>query len=51
VSILLGLTIREGGVVVFDMQKATNNPNAVTCTIPDPVSEFTVRVINTPPSH
>jgi hypothetical protein len=49
VSILLGLTIREGGV--FDMQKATNNPNAVTCTIPDPVSEFTVRVINTPPSH
>jgi hypothetical protein len=51
VSILLGLTIREGGEVVFDMQKATNNPNTVICTVPDPVSEFTVRVINTPPQH
>jgi hypothetical protein len=37
--------------VVFDMQKATNNPNTVICTVPDPVSEITVRVINTPPGH
>jgi hypothetical protein len=51
VSILFGLTIRENGEVIFDFQKATDNPNVVTCTIPAPPGlEFTVRVINTPPS-
>jgi hypothetical protein len=50
VSILFGVTIREDGEVVFDMQKATNNPNVVECTVPaEPGTEITVRVINTPP--
>jgi hypothetical protein len=51
VSILFGLTIRVDGEIVFDFQKATDNPNVVVCDIPsgEPGLEFTVRVINTPP--
>jgi hypothetical protein len=50
VSILFGLTIRMDGEVVFDFQKATNNPNVVVCDVPaEPGVEITVRVINTPP--
>jgi hypothetical protein len=50
VSILFGLTVREHGEVVFDFQKATNNPNVVVCHIPaEPGTEITLRVINTPP--
>jgi hypothetical protein len=50
VSILFGLTVRENGHVVFDFQKATNNPNVVVCYIPaEPGIEITLRVINTPP--
>jgi hypothetical protein len=50
VSILFGLTIRENGEIVFDFQKATDNPKVVVCDVePEPGFEFTVRVINTPP--
>jgi hypothetical protein len=50
VDILFGIKIREDGEVVFDFQKATNNPNVVTCTAPaEPGTEITARVIITPP--
>ena len=51
VSILLGLTETQNGVVVSDFQKATNNPNSTVCDEPTgvPGDIVTVRVINTPP--
>jgi hypothetical protein len=50
VWILFGLTIRENGEIVFDFQKATDNPKVVVCDVePEPGFEFTGRVINTPP--
>jgi hypothetical protein len=51
VSILLGLTETQNGVVVSDFQKATNNPNSTVCDLPTgvPGDTITVRVINTPP--
>jgi hypothetical protein len=51
VSILLGLTALEDGEVVFDFQKAANNPNAITCHLVEPGLEVIVRVINTPPER
>ena len=50
ISVLFGVTIRENGEVVFDFQKATNNPNVVECGVEaEPGVEITIRVINTPP--
>jgi hypothetical protein len=50
VSILFGMTIRVDGEVVFDFQKATNNPNVVVCEVPvEPGVEVSVRAINTRP--
>jgi hypothetical protein len=51
VSILLGMTVRQNGEVIFDFQKATNNPNTIICDSPavEPGETITLRVINTPP--
>src|SRR5262245_22339638 len=50
VSILFGITVRVDGEVVFDFQKATDNPNVIVCQQePEPGTEVTLRVINTPP--
>jgi hypothetical protein len=51
VSILLGMTVTQDGVVVSDFQKATNNPNSTVCeqSTDTPGETITLRVINTPP--
>ena len=50
VSILFGVTVRMDGEVVFDFQKATDNPNVIVCQQEaEPGTEVTLRVINTPP--
>ena len=43
--------MRENGEVVFDFQKAENNPNVIECEghPEEPGVEVTLRVINTPP--
>jgi hypothetical protein len=53
VSVLFGLTVREGGEVVFEFpQKAENNPTVIVCEDnPAPGVEVTFRVIITPPEQ
>ena len=51
VDIFFGITVREGGEVVFEQQKAETNPNVIECEghPEEPGVEVTLRVINTPP--
>jgi hypothetical protein len=53
VTAFFGMTVRVDGEVVFEFQKAENNPNVIVCEghPEDPGVEVTLRVINTPPEH
>jgi hypothetical protein len=50
---LFGITVREGGEVVFEFQRVENNPNVIVCEghPEEPGVEVTLRVIITPPEQ
>jgi len=53
VTVFFGITVREDGEVVFEFQKAEDNPNVIVCegNPEEPDIEVTLRVINTPPEQ